>query len=114
MNAIKPLPVDRHTDGPRRGRVLTGRAQKAPETAGLVPECNADDEKAPMVAWRRSVVSGTDENTFDTGPDLLVVPEDVVGDLEDAEGGNSGCQPREAHERKPDEQRVETSRLPLR
>ena len=32
-----------------------------------------------------------------------------MGDLEDAEGGNSGCQPREAHERKPDEQRVETS-----
>ena len=65
----QPLPVDGRADRARGGSVLARRAQQPPEAAARVGERDDDARRsAPIAAWRRPVVSGTDENVFSPGP----------------------------------------------
>ena len=62
------LPVDRDADGPGGGGILAGRAELAPKRLRWYANAAAITSNAPIVACRRSVVSGTDENVFSPGP----------------------------------------------
>ena len=87
------LPVDGDSRRRRRSGVLARRAQHPAEAAALVAEGDRDrDQRADrrLPDARRLRHRG---ERVQTGPDLLVIPEQVVRDLEDGERRDAGGEP---------------------
>ena len=95
----QPLLVDGDADGACGGRVFTRRSQKAPEAARLVAECDADHEERADRGLEEVGRLGHRRERVRARPDLLVVAQEVVGDLENPEGGDACGEAREAHQR---------------
>ena len=64
---------------------------------------------APIAACSEIGRFGHRRERVRPGPDLLVVAQQVVRDLEHAEGGDTGREAREAHQRQADEERIDAA-----
>ena len=110
----EPLPVHRDADGSRGRGVLPGGAEEATVTARLVAECNPDHEQCSERGLQQVGRLGYRREHVRPGSDLLVVPQEVVRDLEHPEGGDARCQTREAHRGEDRREAHRGRRSPLR
>ena len=105
----EPLAVHGNANRPRGRRILAGCPKQATEPARLVRKGDGDDDDRSDGGLEEACRLGNGRERVQARPDLLVVAEDVVRDLEDAEGRNACREPRQAHQREPDDQRVDAA-----
>jgi len=109
VNAIKRWRYHRNAYRSGCRGILTGCPQEAPEAARLVAERDADHEHGADCRLEQIGRFGYGRERVRAGPDLLVVAQDVMRDLEHPERRDAGGKAGQPHQRQPYEKRVDPS-----